>query len=158
MYDDRKHFKCGGTGIFGDGRMSVAGGRSCKKTLFFVVVHEYQHYKQWLKNKKYFDDSSRDNILFLEYDAEKKTARFIKKYGKVKFREREYIREANMYMEMLKWHYHYREKRWINVPARVKSVRVPRRWATKKELLAPISETNIRKLDRYWERYCNVGV
>jgi hypothetical protein len=56
-------------------------------------------------------------------------------------------------MKMLKWHHAWDQKKWIHSPEKVESVRVLSRWMTKKELLAPLSKSDMNKFDKYYERY-----
>jgi len=154
VYKDKDNFK-DSTANFLDGRINIAGAHPDKKYLLWVTAHEYQHYKQWLKDKRRFNSNKLDKELDIEYEAERMTMAFLKRhdmfYG---YDEEQCIMNANLYMEMIKWYYSKKCKIWIVDYYNVKSVEVLDRWMSKRELHKPISEHNLIKLDRYYNRYC----
>lgn len=149
---DREHF-VEGVGRFDDGIMNIAYRHKDKKYLFYVVVHELQHFRQWKKDRLMFKRETLKKDLACEYDAEKRTVKFVKRYGKVKFNEddeKKYIRTANKYMQMIKWHYRHNRNKWIIKASGVEEIKVTGRWLTKKELYAKISKEDMEIFDKHY--------
>lgn len=152
FYRNKKHFKGFGTGWYLNGNISICLGSKNKKNLMYVMAHETQHHRQWKENKKVFNKyTERDVMLQVEYDAEKRTVKFLKNFDGIKFKEEDYIFAANLYVVCIKWYFLQNCKKWINSPGKISSLYsvVPKRWYTKKELLAPLSEDIIKQIDNY---------
>jgi len=99
-----------------------------------TLVHEYCHFLQWKNKKKFWkkyggNDGSLDewlngkefskhkitrfikNTIRIERDCEKKTVSILKKY-KIKFDEKEYIKQSNVYI--LSYWYIKEYRKWPN--------------------------------------------
>ncbi len=154
IYNDRDFFSDGCCGSFHpSGQISIAGNTSCRRELLFVIIHELQHYYQFLKNPRPFYRHDLRSTLLCEYEAEKMVVEFTEDHFPGVLDRDNYIRGANAYMMALKWHYEHDRRLWIRYPQKVKSIALPDRWLSRRELLAPLSDVNRRALDRYWNRY-----
>lgn len=135
------------------GTICVAGDYEDKKYLFYVVVHEYQHFRQWIEGYENFKEYGKtlNERLRVEYDAEKRTARFIQRnYKGVGFNRLKYIRFANRYMQMLKWSAY--TKKWIYRSSSMKYLKVPSRWFTDEELYASLTDNHIDMMYKYYKQ------
>lgn len=134
-------------------RLNIAMNYSNKKTLFYVAVHEFMHYRQWVAGCTFLYGNDRKNTLLCEYDADRRVAKFIStEYRLPNFNERQFIIDTNRYIEGLKYEFHHLNSLTIKTAARARSVAVPDRWYSHRELLAPISGENIIAFDKYYMR------
>lgn len=133
---------CGGYFDSDDKVLAVATKMSFKRW-FLILLHEYNHFKQWIENPSLFtpDDfwgwlegdvelnkgeviKITNNNLNLELDCEKRTAQFIKDNPQLKINVSDYIKRANAYIYLYPMIAKYRK--WVGsnkkAPYRVKEI------------------------------------
>ena len=137
-------------------RIEIAAMCPEKKSIFYVLVHELMHYRQYkssvpdaLKNLR---STSLNRVLMCEYEAEKMSAWFLIEYGLPAFNLERHVESANRYMQVIKWEHANRDKK-IECPRLIKSVSVPSTWWTDVELIEPLSEIDKIAFGRYYKRY-----